>query len=264
MAHDDRTGRWRRLERAPTASEAIQLLRRSILEIRAAPDDPEPRRGLRAIAAEHELWDQLALLLADEARAQADHPLIAAAFHEALADVYETLDQPLEAIAAMEALVAIAPDVVAHHERLAELYRREGAWAKAAEAFEQIARRATDRRADAALAAAATLERDGGRFDRAAALYRRIVERRPSDLAAWRALDDVLSELGRWGEVARVRGERAARAPSGFEKAALLRAQARALEQAGDLPAAAEVVQRASTHAPDHVSGLVDQADVLA
>jgi tetratricopeptide (TPR) repeat protein len=264
MAADDRTGRWRRAERAQTASDAIQLLRRSIIEIRAAPEDPEARRRLRAIAAEHELWEQLALLLADEARAHADQPAIAAAFHEALADVHETLDQPEGAIAAMEALVAIAPEVVAHHDRLAELYRRTGAWAKAADAFEQVARRAPDRRADAALSAAATLNRDGGRFEEAAALYRRIVERRPTDLGAWRALDDVLSELGRWGEVASVRGERAARAPSGFEKAALLRAQARALEQAGDQPAAAEVVARASTHAPDHVSDLVYQADVLA
>ena len=91
-----------------------------------------------------------------------------------------------------------------------------------------------------------------------------IVERRPADLLAWRALDDVLSELGRWREVAEVRGERAARAQSGFEKAALLRAQARAFELAGDMPAAANVIASASHHAPDDVSGLVDQADVLA
>jgi tetratricopeptide (TPR) repeat protein len=264
MSNDDRTGRWRRHERASTASEGLQLLRRSIIEIRAAPGDPEARRRLRAIAAEQGLWDQLALLLADEARAHADQPAIAAAFYEELADVHETLDQPLETIAAMEALVAIAPEVVDHHDRIAKLYRHEGAWAKAADAFAQVGLRTRDARADAALRAAATIDREHGRLDRAETHLRRIVERRPTDLGAWRALDDVLCELGHWREVADVRGERASRAPTGVEKAAILRAQARALEQAGDLPAAALVVAAASGHAPDHISGLVDQADVLA
>jgi len=264
MADDEGTRRWQRLQRAPTASDAIQHLRMSIIEIREDPSDQEARRRLRAIAAEQGLWDQLALLLADEARAQAHAPPVAAAFYEELADAYESLDQPLEAITAMEALVAIAPAVIAHHDRIAWLYRHAGAWSKAADAFEQVGARAADRRGDAALLAAAQLNRDHGRLDHAVALYRTIVGRRPVDTAAWRALDDVLSELGRWREVAEVRGERAARASSGFEKAALLRSQARALEQAGDLPGAASAVARASDHAPDVISGLVDHADVLA
>jgi hypothetical protein len=164
----------------------------------------------------------------------------------------------------MEAVVAHEPDNAEHHDRLAWMYRRAGAWAKAAEAFEQVASLARDERARAALRAAGKLYRDHGRLDRAAAIYRTIVERRASDGDAWRALDDVLTELGRWREVAEVRGERAARAASGVEKAALLRSQARALEQAGDMPAAAGVVAEASHHAPDNVSGLVDYADVLA
>ena len=256
--------RWQRHERAGTVSDALQLLRRSIIEIRAAPDDADARRRLRAIAAEQGLWEQLALLLADEARAHQDRPAIAAVFYEELADVHDTLDQPLETIAAMEALIEHAPDVVAHHDRIAGLYRQVGAWSKAADALEQVGSRASDQVASAALRAAARLHRDHGRLDRAEALSRRIVERWPGDLGAWRALDDVLSELGRWREVAEVRGERAARAGSGFEKAALLRAQARALEQAGDLRGAAKVVAAASHHAPEQVSGMVDQADVLA
>lgn len=264
MAQDDHTRRWRRQARAPTANDAIQILRRSIIEIREAPYDAETRRRARAVAAEHELWEQLALLLADEARAHEQEPAVAAVFYEELADVHHALDQPLETIAAMEALIAIAPESFAHHERIAALYRQAGAWAKAADAFEQVGRRAPEQVARAALLDAARLHRENGSFERAAELFRRIVERRPGDLLAWRALDDVLSELGRWREVAEVRGERAARAQSGFEKAALLRAQARAFELAGDMPAAANVVQRASTHAPDDVSGLVDQADVLA
>ncbi|HUQ06036.1 MAG TPA: tetratricopeptide repeat protein [Kofleriaceae bacterium] len=264
MAADEGTRRWRRQERAKTVPDAIELLRRSIIEIRRMPQDAEARRRLRAIAAEHELWEQLAVFLADEARASGDRPDVAVVFYEELADVYHALDQPLECIAAMESLIALAPDVFAHHERIAALYRQAGAWAKAADAFEQVALRAPEQIARAALLDAARLHRENRDFDRAAALFRRIVERRPTDLLAWRALDDVLSELGRWREVAEVRGERAARAQSGFEKAAQLRAQARALELAGDLPGAANVVARASSHAPEDVSGLVDQADVLA
>ncbi len=264
MASDDRTRRWRRHERPGTVSDAIQLLRRSIIQIREAPEDPETRRRLRAIAAEHELWDQLALLLADEARAHHDRPAIAAVFYEELADVHHALDQPLETIAAMEALIAIAPEDFEHHERIAALYRQAGAWSKAADAFEQVGMRGPDQVARAALLDAARLHRENGSFERAAGLFRKIVDSRPTDLLAWRALDDVLSELGRWREVAEVRGERAARAVSGFEKAALLRAEARARAPAGDLPAAARVVARASSHAPADVSGLVDQADMLA
>jgi len=264
MAEDEGTRRWQRIERATTASDTIQVLRVAIAEVRRVPKDPEVRRRLRALAAEQGLWDQLALLLADEARAATAHPDVAVAFYEELADVHENLDQPLEIIAAMEAVVALEPDDVDHHDRLAWLYRRAGAWSKAAEAFERVGQLAHDDRARAALRAAGTLYRDHGRLDRAAAIYRKIVERRPSDVDAWRALDDLLAELGRWRELATVRGERAARAERGVEKAALLRSQARALEQAGDLDAAAGLVATASQHAPENVSGLVDYADVLA
>ncbi len=264
MADHEGTRRWRRLERANTESDALHLLRMSIIEIREAPGDGEARRRLRAIAAEHGLWEQLALLLSDEARAHVDRPAVAAVFFAELADVHDTLDQAPETIAALEALVELAPDVVAHHDRIAWLYRRAGAWTKAADAFEQVGLRAPDDRARGALLAAAQLNRDHGRLDRAAMLYRLIVARHASDLDAWEALDDVLVELGRWREVAEVRGERAAQADHGVEKAALLRSQARALEHAGDLPGAAQVVAAASDHAPGDVSGLVDHAEVLA
>ena len=71
------------------------------------------------------------------------------------------------------------------------------------------------------------------------------------------------SELGRWRELADVRGARAERR-RGVDKAALLRAQARAFEQAGERAAAAEVVSSRRSHAPEDVSGLVDYVDVLA
>ncbi len=259
-----RTRRWQKLSTSPVATiDPIQALRLAIAEIRASPRDPERRRHLRALAADQGAWEQLALLLEDEARAASRRPEVQAAFLEELADVHENLDQPIETIGAMEAVVELQPDNIEHHDRLAWLYRRAGAWQKAAEAFERVAGLARDDRARAALRAAGKLYRDNGRLEPAAVVYRAIVDRRPSDLDAWKALDEVLAKLQRWREVAEVRGELAAHA-AGVEKAVLLRGQARALEQAGDRAAAAALVAQASRHAPDNVSGLVDYADVLA
>lgn len=263
MAEDEGTRRWQRLDWPAREVDPIHALRSAIATVRNAPRDPEARRRLRALAAEQGSWEQLALLLADEARAAVERPELAAAFYEELADVHENLDQPLEVIAAMEAVVAFAPYEADHHDRLAWLYRREGAEVKAAEAFERVAQLAKDDRARAALRAAGTLYRANARLEHAARVYRMIVERRPSDREAWRALEEVLSELKRWREVADVRGALAERA-SGVDKAVLLRAQARALEQAGEPAAAAALVAAAAGHAPDDVSGLVDYATLLA
>ncbi|HEU0033835.1 MAG TPA: tetratricopeptide repeat protein [Kofleriaceae bacterium] len=262
MPLDEGSRRWERIER-PDGDDPLQALRAAIAAVRAAPRDLEARRRLRAFAAEHGMWDELALLLADEARA-ADRGELAAAFYEELADVHENLDQSLETIAAMEQVVRLEPDDVSHHDRLAWLYRRAGAWAKAAAEFERVGDLSHDERGRAALRAAGKLFRDHGKLDRAATVYRTIVTRRPTDDDAWRALDEILAQLGQWREVAEVRAERAFRAKTSLDKAALLRSRARALEQAGDVPAAAGAVAEASTHAPDDISGLVDYADVLA
>ena len=264
MADEERTRRWQKSERYTPLSDMIGLLRNAITAVRKAPADLEARRQLRAIATEQGMVDQVSVLMLDEARAHADRPDIAQAFWEELADLYENLDQPLEVITAMEQVCALAPDDVDHLDRLAWLYRKAGAWQKAAETFERVGAIAQDDRARAAMRAAGKLYRDNGRLDRSVAVYREIVGNRPTDTEAWRALDDLLAEQQRWDELADVRGHRAKRAASGVEKAALLRAQARALEQAGDLGRAAQVVKSAATHAPDDVSGLVDYADVLA
>src|SRR3569623_2811023 len=184
MAEDEtfRTRKWQKLSRE-TEIDPIQALRMAIAEIRAAPREAEPRRHLRALAAEQGAWEQLALLLEADARAAAR--------------------------------------------------------------------------------AAGKLFRYNGKLDHASAVYRASVDRRPSDLDAWKALDETLTKLGRWKEVAKVRGEIAARA-TGVEKAVLRRGQARAREQAGDASAAAAVVAQASRHAPDNVSGRDNYADVLA
>ena len=178
MAEQDHTGRWRRLERAKTVPDAIELLRRSVLLIHRAPDDPEVRRQVRAVAAEHELWDQLAVLLADEARVYGDDPAIAAALYEELADVHHALDQPLESIRAMEALLAIAPDSFEHHERIAALYRQAGAWAKAADALiEEMDRLVT------APITARELQRAKNQFARDYVIGRQTVQGKASMLA---------------------------------------------------------------------------------
>ena len=241
-------------------------MRSALAHVRRAPRDPEARRRLRALAADQGAWEQLAPLLADEARAAAARKdaTTAAAFFEELADVHENLDQQLETIVAMEAVVELEPERVDQHDRLAWLYRRAGAWQKAARAFERVAELARDDRGRAALRAAGKIYRDNGRLERAAETYRAVVERKPGDLDAWRALDELLSQLGRWAEVADVRGELARRSPGGVDKAALLRGQARALEQAGEMQAAARLVAEAANHAPNNVSGIVDYADVLA
>jgi tetratricopeptide (TPR) repeat protein len=264
MADEERTRRWQKSERYTPMSDMIGLLRNAITAVRKAPADLEARRQLRAIATEQGMVDQVSVLMLDEARAHADRADVALAFWEELADLYENLDQPLEVITAMEQVCSIATSDVDHLDRLAWLYRKAGAWQKAAETFERVGSIARDDRARAAMRAAGKLYRDNGRLDRSVAVYRTIVEHRPTDAEAWRALDDLLAEQQRWEELAEVRGHRARRAASGVEKAALLRAQARALEQAGDLQSAAQVVKSAATHAPDDVSGLVDYADVLA
>jgi tetratricopeptide (TPR) repeat protein len=263
VAEEDRTRRWQRTEPIPRGADPLQALRSAIGKVRAAPADAEARRQLRALAAEHGMWDELAVLLSDEARA-AGQPDVAAAFYEELADVHDNLDHPIETIAAMEAVVRLVPEDIEQLDRLAKLYHRAGAWSKAAEAFERVADLVPDDRGRAALRAAGRLYRDHGKADRAVDVYRAIVERRPSDSEAWRALDELLAQLGRWREVAEVRASLAERAANDVDKAVHLRGQARALEQLGDHATAAALVARAAKHAPENVSGLVDYAEVLA
>src|SRR6266850_741644 len=109
---DVRTRRWQKLSPPTTPMDPLQALRSAISSVRGAPRDPEARRRLRALAAEQGIWSDLALLLADEARAAEGRPEVAAAFFEELADVHENLDQPLEQIVAMEEVVELEPEDV--------------------------------------------------------------------------------------------------------------------------------------------------------
>src|SRR5262249_28184413 len=145
---------------------------------------------------------------------------VTAAFYEELADVYENLDQSLETIVAMEAVCALEPDDVDHFDRLAWLYRRAGASGKAADTFLKVAKMANDHRARAALHGAAKLFRETAQLERAVETYRQIVAAFPRDLDASRALEEILAQLGRWRELAEMRGELAKRASGKIEKAA--------------------------------------------
>lgn len=265
MTEDDGTNQWQRIAVA-AGDDPIRALRACLAAVRAAPVDAEARRRLRAVAAEHGLWDALAVLLAEAAEAPdaSGDEVITAALLEELADVHENLDNPAAAIDALERLVDVTPDDPLVHDRLARLYHRAGAWDSAALAFERVAHLARDDRGRAALRAAARLYRDHGETERAAAVYRAIVARRPSDLEAWRALDELLAGLGRWQEVATVRGELAARTKSDVERAALLRSQARALGHAGDAAGAATLVAESAGLAPEAISSVIDYADILA
>ena len=62
MADDDGTRRWQRPARADTVSDALQLLRMSIVEIREAPGDPEARRRPRARILEDSCDDRPAAI----------------------------------------------------------------------------------------------------------------------------------------------------------------------------------------------------------
>lgn len=241
--------------------DPVHRIRIAIAAVRAAPHDADARGALAALIDDRSLREPLAAVMSDEARA-AERADVAATLYEHLADLYEEMDQPLDAIGAMEALIARSPGTAELCDRLAWMYRKAGAWGKAAAMFVEVGELCRDEHGRAALRAAGALYREHKQFDRAANVLRTIVARHPGDDQAWRQLDDVLSELGQWRDVAAVRGARADKA-RGVERAALLRSQARALEQAGDLEAAALAVADAATHAPEDLSGLIDHADVL-
>jgi tetratricopeptide (TPR) repeat protein len=182
-----------------------------------------------------------------------------------LADVYETLlDQPYEASIAVERVIELAPDEAYLRERAATLYERMGAWQKAAGAFERYAElTGDDAAARDALAHAAEIYREHGQNTPAIRILRHVVDTRPDDAASGRALDEMLERTERWAELAELRARMAELAPDRATRAALLRARARALGQAGDHAGAALALDEAARAAPEADSTLLDHAQVL-
>ncbi|HTM22004.1 MAG TPA: hypothetical protein VL172_15890, partial [Kofleriaceae bacterium] len=93
-----------RLAAEEIGDDLPRALRACLAAVRTAPNDPAARRKLRGVAARHGAWEQVVPLLEDEVRAAASAD-VQAAFLEELADAHETfLDQPLEALNALERL----------------------------------------------------------------------------------------------------------------------------------------------------------------
>ena len=246
MSEEERTRRWQRLSRPELETDPIQALRACIAEVRAAPQDLEARRRLRALAAEPAKWDAARAA----ARRRGARREVARRRRRVLRGARRRPREPRSA-ARDDRRDGGSGRARARRRSSTTIgsrgcTARAGAWQKAADAFERVATLAHDDRARAALRAAGKLYRDNGRLDRAADVYRAIVERRPCDLDAWRALDAAARPSSGAGARSPRSAARSRSAPTGVEKAALLRAQARALEQAGDASAAAELV----AHAP--------------
>jgi tetratricopeptide (TPR) repeat protein len=262
---DERSAGWQRISRLASDGDALTSLQELLVRVRFAPANQELRRQLRAIASLPNVREQATAVLAQEVRTSlVDEPAAAGAFLEVLVRVYELLDRPVEAVAAMEQLVALAPDNVEHLLGFAARCLNLGAWAKAAETFERVSGLGTKEQACAALRAAAKLYRENARPERAADAYRAILDHRPADKDAANNVQKLYEQLGRWRDLADLRGELAKRATNPVDKASRLRAQARALEQAGDVAGAADVMATAARYMADDISGLLDYADVLA
>ena len=216
----------------------------AIAAVRDAPRDPEARRRLRALAAEQGL---VGAARAAARRRGARRRRAARGRRRVLRGARRRAREPRPAArgdrgdgggrrararrrrSPRSARVAVPP-------------RRRGGEGGRGVRARRAARAATIARARRCAPPAGCIA-SSGRLERAVEVYRTIVERRPTTSRRGARSTRCSSELGRWREVAEVRGALAARA-NGVEKAALLRSQARALEQAGDAGAAARVVAR--------------------
>jgi tetratricopeptide (TPR) repeat protein len=179
MTGDDRSRGWQRLSRLASEGDALEALHETIVRVRFAPQNQELGRQLRAIASLPVVREAAANALVNEVRsALCDEPAAAAVFLEILVRVYEMLDRPVEAVAAMEQLVALAPDNVEHLLDYASRCANLGASAKAAETFERVGALGTKAQACVALRAAAKIYQESSQLDRAVAAYRAIIHQR--------------------------------------------------------------------------------------
>ena len=243
MADDDHTRHWHRHERAATVSDALQALRMSIIEIREAPGDlggapPAARDRRRAVAGR--------AARAAPRRRGARASRTGRTSPRCSTRSSRTSTRPSTSRSRRSRRWRRWSRSRPTSSRITIGSRgctgRPARGPKAADAFEQVGAVRGDARGGGAARRGQALSRSSAGSIAPPSCTGGSSRAGRAISASWRALDDVLCELGRWREVAEVRGERAARAESGVEKAALLRAQARALEQAGDLRAAASAV----------------------
>src|SRR5262245_50296571 len=114
--------------------DGITLLDDAIVRVRFAPQSQEQRSKLRMIASRPEMQEPAAAILGVAvSRALIDEPAAAPSLLEVLVHVHDLLDQQVEAVTAMEQLVALAPEDVRQLQELAKRYVAIGAWLQAAE-----------------------------------------------------------------------------------------------------------------------------------
>src|SRR5678816_3645573 len=115
MGPDDPSRGWQPLTSLSSHADIMAALDDAIVRVRFAPQSPDTRRRLRALAALPAVREPAIGVLKEQARrALIQEPAAAAVLLEVLVRTYESLDRPVEAIDAMEQLVALTPDSVDH------------------------------------------------------------------------------------------------------------------------------------------------------
>jgi len=185
--------RWLRVAQLAVDSDELRTLRLEIALVCEAPQDTEARERLRAITAQHMAWEQLAPLLAAEARLTRD-PDVVAALDEETAHARAQLSQAPATLPILRSDVEREPGNPEHREQLAFAYYLAGVWSKAAEALEQLAARVAGDAAILALSAAGRLYRNTGHVDQSIAAYRAIVVRKPSNTEALLAIGELIAD----------------------------------------------------------------------
>jgi tetratricopeptide (TPR) repeat protein len=185
--------RWKRVAQLAIDSDELRSLRLAIALVCEAPQDAEARERMRAIAADHRAWEQLAPLLAAEVRLTRD-PDVVAALDEESARARSQIEFPPPPMPTLREAIEHEPDNPEHLEMLAWSYYLAGVWTKAAEVLEELAGKVPSEHAILPLHAAARLYRNTGHTQRAQTTYRAIVVRKPSNTEALIAISELVSD----------------------------------------------------------------------
>ena len=188
--------RWQRVAQLAIDSEELRSLRIAIALVCEAPQDPTARTRLHGLTADARTCEQLAPLLAAEARLTRDPDVVAVLDDELLRTRARIAHGP-PPIETLQAAIAREPENPVHHEQLAWAYYLAGVWPRAAEILEHLASLVPPDEAILPLHAAAKLYRNTGYTERSLTAYRAVVVRKPSNTAALIALGELITEPAR-------------------------------------------------------------------
>ncbi|MEJ7597029.1 MAG: hypothetical protein WKG01_03885 [Kofleriaceae bacterium] len=188
--------RWKRVAQLGIDSEELRSLRIAIAVVCETPHDPIARTRLHTLTADVRTCEQLAPLLAAEARL-AEEPDVVAALDDELLRTRARIEPGPPPIETLRAAIERDPENPSHHEQLAWAYYLAGVWRRAAEVLEQLASLLPPEQAILPLHAAAKLYRNTGYTQRSRDAYRAVVVRKPSNTAALIALGELISEPAR-------------------------------------------------------------------